>query len=232
MKEEVSSTQYYLIGYRVDENLLSSLENIFVNYRVTISVECSNDTVYSFESITECQNYFSKVQDRIIKLELRAESKENRVMLVFSNKRSAKVYVDYYFEKADEYFFVKNKIENCLKNFRVQYWILSILPITPILSTLIVSMLYIYTGKSHINFRIIVQRIILFVWIADIILFALPQFCKIKRNLFPCVEFRVGQNENIENKYSKMRNFLCVTVFCTVFLGIIVNIISKFIGIG
>ena len=126
----------------------------------------------------------------------------------------------------------KNKIENCLKNFRVQYWILSILPITPILSTLIVSMLYIYTGKSHINFSIIVQRIILFVWIADIILFALPQFCKIKRNLFPCVEFRVGQNENIENKYSKMRNFLCVTVFGTVFLGIIVNIISKFIGIG
>ena len=147
--------------------------------------------------------------------------------LFFKSPRS-----NYNFEKADEYFFVKNKIENCLKNFRVQYWILSILPITPILSTLIVSMLYIYTGKSHINFSIIVQRIILFVWIADIILFALPQFCKIKRNLFPCVEFRVGQNENIENKYSKMRNFLCVTVFGTVFLGIIVNIISKFIGIG
>ena len=153
MKEEASSIQYYLIGYRVDENLLSSLENIFVNYRITISVECSNGTVYSFESTRECQNYF-------LKLELRAASKENRVMLVFSNKRSAKVYVDYYFEKADEYFFVKNKIENCLKNFRVQYWILSILPITPILSTLIVSMLYIYTGKSHINFSIIVQRII------------------------------------------------------------------------
>lgn len=104
MKEEASSIQYYLIGYRVDENLLSSLENIFVNYRITISVECSNGTVYSFESTRECQNYFSKVQDRIIKLELRAASKENRVMLVFSNKRSAKVYVDYYFEKADEYF--------------------------------------------------------------------------------------------------------------------------------
>ena len=48
MKEEASSIQYYLIGYRVDENLLSSLENIFVNYRITISVECSNGTVYSF----------------------------------------------------------------------------------------------------------------------------------------------------------------------------------------
>ena len=51
----------------------------------------------------------------------------------------------------------------------------------------------------------------------------------IKRNLFPCTEFCIGQNIRIEEKNEKIRNFIFVTIILTIILGIIVNLISGFL---
>lgn len=50
-----------------------------------------------------------------------------------------------------------------------------------------------------------------------------------KRNLFPCTEFRVGQNELVEKKNEGIRNFLMGTVVFDTLLGVLGNYISDFL---
>ena len=56
-----------------------------------------------------------------------------------------------------------------------------------------------------------------------------PVFTRIKRNLFPCIEFKIGQNALIEEKNASKRNFIVGTVVIGTVLGIVVNYISNFI---
>ena len=56
-----------------------------------------------------------------------------------------------------------------------------------------------------------------------------PVFTRIKRNLFPCVEFKIGQNALIEEKNASKRNFIVGTVVIGTVLGIVGNYISDFI---
>ena len=48
-------------------------------------------------------------------------------------------------------------------------------------------------------------------------------------NLFPCIEFKIGQNALIEEKNASKRNFIVGTVVIGTVLGIVVNYISNFI---
>lgn len=68
------------------------------------------------------------------------------------------------------------------------------------------------------------------IWACGIwITISLSSIRNIKRNLFPCTEFRIGQNIRIEEKNEKIRNFIFVTIILTIILGIIVNLISGFL---
>ena len=68
------------------------------------------------------------------------------------------------------------------------------------------------------------------IWTCGIwITISLSSIRNIKRNLFPCTEFRIGQNIRIEEKNEKIRNFIFVTIILTIILGIIVNLISGFL---
>ena len=56
-----------------------------------------------------------------------------------------------------------------------------------------------------------------------------PALDRMKRNIFPYIEFAIGQNELLENKYSRIRDILIVTVLLSLIVGVIVNFISSFL---
>ena len=91
-------------------------------------------------------------------------------------------------------------------------------------------MICVYTGKRDIVFPIIVQRLIIGIWLGgSFFACVLPPFARLKRNRFPCTEFRVGQNELVEKKNEGIRNFLMGTVVFGTLLGVLGNYISNFL---
>lgn len=238
MREEVFQIHKYSVGHRIDRQLLLSLEDIFAQYNedfvLQIGVECTNSVRYSFSSIDECFEYFDKKPYRIVKMEIFVTYGErydrNKITMTFDNRDSASTEIRFQFNNSDDYLLLKNKIELCLKNFRLNYRILSIIPIMSIMLTFVFIMICVYTNTKNIIFPIGVQKLIIGIWLGGSFIFSvLPPFVRIKRNIFPCTEFRVGQNELIEEKNAKKRNFIVGTVVIGIILGIIGNYISDFL---
>ena len=238
MKEEVFQVHNYAVGHRVDKQLLLALEDIFKQYSSTylldLDMECSNSTIYKFESIDECFDYFDKNPHRIVKMELKVSFGErylsNSIKLTFNNMERAYTDVTFRFDNTDEYLILKNKIELCIKNFRLNYRILSIIPIIPIILTMIFVGICEYTDIKNIILPKNVQHLIIWGWLGGSFLTCIfPPFVRVKRNLFPCTEFRIGQNELVEDKNAIKRNFIVCTLVIGTILGIIVNGISSFL---
>lgn len=238
MKEEVFRIHKYSVGHRINRQLLLSLEDIFMQYNknsiLKIITECTNSTKYTFGNIEECFEYFEKKPYRIIKMEIDIRLGEkydsNRITMIFDNSESASTEIRFCVNNGDDYLLLKNKIELCLKNFRLNYRILATIPIIPILLTLVFIMICVYTDVRDIHFPIIVQKLIIGIWLGGSFLICVfPPFARWKRNLFPCTEFRVGQNELIEKKNEAIRNFLIGTITVGTVLGVIGNYISDFL---
>lgn len=235
MKEEVFKIQRYSVGHRVDKQMLLSLEEIFKQYnpevKIELSAECNNSIVYKFDGIEECFEYFSKAPHRIVELNIKAVFGEkydcNEITLTFDNTVSACTEVRFKFDNSDDYLVLKNKIELCMKNFKLNYRILSVLPLMPTILTAIFVAIYIYTNVNDIIYPRSVQNCIWITWIfGSIITGTFAPFTMIKRNVFPCTEFRIGQNEIIEEKNEKKRNFIICTVCIGTVLGLIINYLS------
>lgn len=238
MKEEVFQIHKYSVGHRIDRQLLLSLEDIFTQYNenfiLDINIECTNNARYIFNSIDECFEYFDKKPYRIVKIEIVVTFGKsydgNKITMTFDNGVHASTEIRFRFNNRDDYLLLKNKIELCLKNFRLNYRILSIIPIMPTILTFVFIMICVYTSKKNIIFPIGLQRLIIYIWLGGSFIFAvIPPFARVKRNIFPCTEFRVGQNELIEEKNAKKRDFIVGTVVISVIIGIIVNYISNFL---
>lgn len=238
MREEVFQKHKYAVGYRIDKQLLLGLEDIFSQYKekyiLGIGVECTNNTRYRFDSINECFEYFEKKPYRIVKMEIVVTYGEiydgNEITMTFDNSYYACTEIRFRFNNGDDYLLLKNKIELCLKNFRLNYRILSTIPIMPTVFTILFITLCVYTSNNNIVFPMVVQCLIIYIWLGGSYIFAvLPPFVRIKRKIFPCVEFRVGQNELIEEKNSKIRSFIVGTVVIGIIIGIMVNYISGFL---
>ena len=100
----------------------------------------------------------------------------------------------------------------------------------PMLLTIVFICICVYTDIKNIIFPRTIQWMITDIWIVgsfSIVVF--PVFTRIKRNLFPCIEFKIGQNAIIEEKNASKRNFIVGTVVIGTVLGIVVNYISNFI---
>lgn len=238
MKEEVFQIHKYSVGHRIDRQLLLSLEDIFTQYNenfiLDINIDCTNNTRYIFNSIDECFEYFDKKPYRIVKIEIVVTFGKsydgNKITMTFDNGVHASTEIRFRFNNRDDYLLLKNKIELCLKNFRLNYRILSGIPIMPIMLTFFFVMIYVYTRNKNIIFPIGVQYLIIGIWIGGSFIFAaLSPFARIERDIFPCTEFRVGQNELIEEKNAKKRNFIVGTVVIGTIIGIIGNYISDFL---
>lgn len=237
MKEEVFRIHKYKVGYRVNRQLLLSLEDVFKQYNenstLEIKTECTNCIKCTFSNIDECFKYFEKkpyrIETMLIDVKLGNEYDSNRITMVFDSIQ-ATTEIRFWFSNGDDYWLLKNKIELYLKNYKLNYRFLSTIPIMSILLTLIFIMICVYTGKRNIVFPTMVQRLIVAVWLGGSFLTSiLPPFAKMKRNLFPYTEFRVGQNEFIEKKNEGIRNFLIGTVAGGIVLGVLVNYISDFL---
>jgi len=112
----------------------------------------------------------------------------------------------------------------------IQSFLLSVIPIMPTLLTIVFVGICMYTGRNDIVFPSVVQKTIISIWAIGSFMFGLlPPFVRIKRNIFPCTEFRIGQNELIEENNSKKRNFIISTVVIGMVLGLIVNYVSDFL---
>ncbi len=238
MKEEVFQIHRYSVGHKIDRQLLLSLEDVFTQYNensiLKIIAECTNSTKCTFGSIDECFEYFDKKPYRIVKMEidirLGKEYDSNKITMVFDNSEQASTEIKFCFNNGDDYLLLKNKIELCLKNFRLNYRVLSTLPIMLILLTFAFIMICVYTNEREIIFPIMIQYLIIGIWLGGSFLICiLPPFVRWKRNLFPCTEFRVGQNELIEKKNEVIRKFLIGTVAIGTVLGVICNYISDFL---
>ena len=100
----------------------------------------------------------------------------------------------------------------------------------PILLTVAFIWICVYTSIKNIIFPKAIQAAIISIWIGgSFIIGVFPVFTRIKRNLFPCVEFKIGQNALIEEKNASKRNFIVGTVVIGTVLGIVGNYISNFI---
>lgn len=239
MREEVFQIHKYAVGYRIDRQLLLSLEDIFAQYNenfiLEISAECTNNTKYIFRSIDECFDYFDKNPYRIAEMQFSVTYGENydrnKIIMTFINRAYyASAEIQFQFNSSDDYLLLKNKIELCLKNFRLNYRMLSNIPIIPTILTVVFIMICVYTNVKNIVFPSGVQYLITGMWIGGSFIFAvLPPFVRIKKDIFPCIEFRIGQNELIEEKNAKKRNFIVGTVAISIIIGIIVNYISDFL---
>lgn len=76
---------------------------------------------------------------------------------------------------------IKNKIEICLKNFRLNYRVLSAIPIMPILLTATFIVICVYTGKRDIVFPTIVQRLIIGIWLGGSFFYlCIASFCEVE----------------------------------------------------
>ncbi len=236
MKEEVYKVQKYSVGHRVDKQLLISLQDVFDEYNrentISVSADCANSSQYIFDSINECFDYFEKKPYRIVKLMVSViwghTLYGNKIDIVFDNSRFASTEVKFRFDNGDEYLLIKNKIETCLNNYKLDYRLLSKIPLIATISTIGLVTICLYTKYKQIVFPTIIQYLIIVIWI---LAFAVSPFCgvKIKRNLFPCTEFWIGQNIMIEEKYTKFRNFLLITIGVGMMVGIVVNCISGFL---
>ena len=241
MKEKVFKINRYRVGYRVDKQLIISLQDIFEecnkDHGISITVECANDTKYIFESSEEFFRCIKKKPYRIIKISIYAyfgsKLDGNSVELIFDNGRYPNVEIIYNFDDSNAYLVLKNKIENCLNNFKLSYRLFSRAPLIAIISTIVVAFICVYTSERNIVFPTWLQYSIIYFWGFLILLSLVSPYCivKIKRDLFPCVEFNIGQNERIEKKNAKIRNFILVTVFTPIIIGVIVNFISNFLKI-
>ncbi len=238
MKEEVYHTHYYNQGIRVDRQLLTSLENVFRQYNqdceIEIEIECENSASYKFDSIDECFGYFERIPYRIAEMEITVKYGDslnhNKTVLTFSNEYFQSVKIRYQFDKVDDYLLQKEKIEQCMNNYKLSYYILSKIPLLAILISSAFFFICIYTNEKGIVFSQLIQYIIIIIWIGGSIIstFA-PMSQRIKRNLFPLVEFRIGQNEIGVRNNEKIRGFILISFAFALFLGIVVNAISKFL---
>ena len=214
----------------------SIFEKYTSNVKIRINVECNNNVTYKFESIDECFEYFNNFPYRIIKMEIEALFDEryncNSVTIAFDNTQKASVKTNYRFDSSDDYLAMKENVELCLKNFRLNYRLLSVVPITSILLTCVFVCICLYTNTHNIVFPVNIQKTIMYMWlIGTIVTFlpVVPALDRMKRNIFPYIEFAIGQNELIENKYSRIRDILIVTVLLSLIVGVIVNFISSFL---
>lgn len=236
MKEEVYMVQKCRVGHRVDKQLLISLKDIFDDYNhentFVITVECSNNTQYIFESIDECFESLDKNPYRIVKFKLSViwgpTLYGNKIEMLFDNTRFANTEVRFRFDNGDEYLLIKNKIEMCLNNYKLNYRFLSQIPIVASISTLGLLIICIYTGYKKIVFPTVIQYLLYGTWIVSIPV-SFFWGTGIKRNLFPATEFWIGQNIMIEKKYARFRNFILITLCTGIIVGIIVNGISGFL---
>ena len=81
---------------------------------------------------------------------------------------------------------------------------------------------------KNIIFPKAIQAAIISIWIGgSFIIGVFPVFTRIKRNLFPCVEFKIGQNALVEEKNAAKRNFIVGTVIIGTILGIVGNYIIE-----
>lgn len=234
MREEVFKVHKYPVGYKIDKQLLISIKDIFLQYDENmffeIQTDCSNDTTCFFEDIDECFEYFEKKPYRIVKIKITGKFKDNQVSLFFDNGIYPNIEIRFYFDNSDDYLLLKTKIELCLNNFKLNYRLLSKFPVIPIISTVVFLFICIYTNFKNIIFPKTIQLLIGCIYSCVIfIVLIFPIFRKIKRNLFPCVEFNIGQNERIEEKNERKRNFICGTIILGIILGIIVNYITNFL---
>ena len=97
----------------------------------------------------------------------------------------------------------------------------------PTILTSIFILICVYTGSKNIIFPKQVQYSITSIWIGGSFVFAsFSPFRKMKREIFPCTEFRIGQNELIEERNATKRNFIVGSVIIGTILGVIGNYIS------
>ena len=238
MKEEIFQIHRYSVGYKIDKQLLLSLKDIFEQYSeklvLEIRVGCNNNASYVFDNVDECFEFFDKKPYRIIKMEISVmfgtEYNSNKIKLSFDNGDNPLTELRFQFDNGDDYLLLKNKIELCLNNFKLSYRILSRLPIMPMLLTIVFICICVYTCIKNIIFPRTIQWMITGIWIVgSFIIGAFPVFTRIKRNLFPCIEFKIGQNALIEENNASKRNFIVGTVVIGTVLGIVGNYISDFI---
>lgn len=232
MKEEVIITHVYKAGHRVDKQLLLSLDDIFKMYnkdrKLKLEVECDKGVSCTFDSIDECFEYFEKKPYKIIEMVIEARlserSHDKRIIIRFNNRIIQSTTVAFSFDNNDDYLLLKNKIELCLENFKLNYRVLAIVPIIPVMLTLFFIVICIYTNINGIVYPLLVQKIIISIWLGgSVLLMVLPSFVRIKRAIFPFTEFRIGQNEMREERKAKIRGYLIGTVLIGLTLSIIVN---------
>lgn len=220
MEQRFSDKICFREGYRLDAQLLQSLNKIIQEYNseptILIEVRC-NKTTYSFKSIDEFLELSSTLPERIEELTIdvtfgeKYSSSSDKMCLHFSDDLDLiwpKNYVSFEFQDANGFYSLKEQIVTLLKNYRLSYSFLARFPIIPFLSVGFLVFICLFTWKKEIVFPKVIQIAILVLCICGAVSGNLVAVCKMKGRLFPPYEFCFGVNPQYYKKAENVRSIL------------------------
>lgn len=242
MEQKIRDTIKLTKCYSISEQFLVALDHIIYSHdsaaEVKIKVSCG-DITYSFEETTEFIEFTEKmteiIDDMRIQIRFLGENK-----YYYSNEIEFKFYNDpesysshpgeitFDFDNKNDYLVLKNQIQTLLKNYEqgTIYSFVSTVPVVVYMTVILVGILWGYAVSKGWNLMplTICSISIEFFIIMELTYSQLPK--KIKRYLFPFIEYDFGNNKKRNEKSQSIRRF----VGGTVIVGFFVSLIAGFVG--
>ena len=237
MGVQIRERAYYNKGVRVDDEHLKRIESIIRNEwqeaYTKLTVFCENVEI----DYNEMSDFSSGIQDNfniIDRLRI-VYYKETRsygaeIEIEYSNGTSVFDYpikIHYSADNAREYTVLRNSIDQYIKTSFLSYAILSRTPIAFTLAATIAVGLVTMGFFERMEPTVIVATVI---GLADIgFLGSYKVIRRLKRMLFPLNEIYFGVNKREIDRGHKARGYLLGTVVLSIIVGLVVNLISKYI---
>lgn len=241
MEQQISDKIFLNDGYKIDNQFLVCLDDIFIkfdsNVHVKIVASC-NKTKYRFSSIKELLEESPKLPEKVEELCITAHFpieksySYNEICATFSNSTELPPSTDkisFDFADPDGYLILKNQIETLLKNYKLGYSAIARTPLLAILSTGVFWFIYTYTNLKNIVYPKDIQLLIWLGWFFCLILSIFSPVRRFKRFLYPRNELHIGINVNNYERAKGWRNIIHVGIILAFIVGIAVNFASNFL---
>ncbi len=236
MRKNISESKYVSYACVVDEELLNSINAAYKmhcpNCLVFVKVLTSDHAIYSFDSVEELFEYADTWMLDIDSIEIRFNEKEvtNCFEIKFKNMvtfASERIAISYSFVDEGKYTGISKQVDSLLRSKRAGYSILTRLPLVPCITVAVFCAICLYTWSFEILFPQWVQIVIWAMLFIGCGSFVLPISQKIKRKLFPLVDFRIGIMRRANEKKSVIRDRVFWGVIIALIVGVVAGIIAS-----
>jgi hypothetical protein len=237
MEGQIRDRVCYNRGIRVDGKYLSKLESLIQNewqdFRIEVTVYYDNVEL-AYKKYSDFESSIEEELNEIekIKMEYYKEKSAytNEIKIVYSNVASYFEYpikVRYTISDVKEYNNLKFSIDKLIKANYLSYAFISRCPILLFLAAISVAILIVcgfFEGMQSASILIFIL-LLLNAGLSG----TYSEVRKIKRRLFPMNELYFGVNKGLVEKGGRTRSIIGGTVILGIVVGIVVNLISRYI---